>query len=479
MNPNKRYHSLTHDDRFSRPTTERLRELLGGKAKSERAHLGEDGSRAENSRIVEALRRMISRMEEGADHHERQPAEKVEIQDIVEGVFEETPHGDVFVASTEVSLTNWRGDSGPVIEGTNQTVPPLLARIARNEALSGRRLSEFVYLDTETTGLATTSGTYAFLTGLGYVDGDSFRVDQLFMRDYGVEPAYLWLLGERLAKFAGVVTYNGRAFDIPLLQARFITNRVFDPPIPASHLDMLGPARRLWRTRGSGCRLTELESEVLGVSRQGDVPGHLIPNIYFQAVRSGNAAPLQAVFYHNMEDILSLAGLTSAAVRLVDPDDADYPEIGEDLYGLARVLEEVGDHKAGKLYGKAIERGFRSPIMKEEALCRFGLYHRKAGNVEGALELFTVLARDGWAFKSFGLIEISKYLEHKKRAFEQAAEAAQAALQVLVEHEAKRVRIPAFFRPKRKEIEHRLARLEARKKGKPWRKQGAGDLPQG
>jgi len=465
---------MTHDDRFSRPTGERLRELLGERPKSE-SGAGKGGSQAENSRIVESLRRMISRMEEGRDDPEERTAKKVEIQDIVDGVFEETPHGDVFVGSTRVSLINWRGDSGPVIGGIDQTIPSLLAKLSRSEALSGLRLSEFAYLDTETTGLATTSGTYAFLTGLGYVDGEDFRVDQLFMRDYAEEPAYLWLLAERLAKFTGVVTYNGRSFDIPLLQARFITNRVFDPPIPSNHLDMLGPARRLWRTRGVGCRLTELESEVLGFRRQGDVPGHLIPDIYFRAVRSGDATPLQAVFYHNKEDVLSLAGLTSEAARLVDPEDTCGTEIGEDLYGLARFLDEMGDLEAGKLYGMAIERGFRSPIIKEEALCRFGLYHRRTGNVDGALELFTLLARDGWAFKAFGLIEVSKYMEHKKRAFEKAAEAAQEALQALVEHEARKIWIPALYRPKRDEIKHRLARLEARKKGKPWRTQGIRD----
>jgi uncharacterized protein YprB with RNaseH-like and TPR domain len=250
--------------------------------------------------IVTSLRRRISRMQQRTAKPIIRPTpEPIAIEGIIEGVFEETPYGPVFTARSEFSTQMRRGRAGPFLDGIDRLVSPAMARLARQESLAGLNLAELVYFDTETTGLATASGTYVFLAGLGYVDGTIFVVEQLFMRDYSEEPSLLWLLGQRLARYPGVVTYNGRAFDIPLVQARYITNRVFDAPIPEQHLDMLPPARRLWKARGSGCRLTTLEQEVLGVEREGDVPGHLIPGIYFDAVHRSVLPPLRGVFYHN------------------------------------------------------------------------------------------------------------------------------------------------------------------------------------
>jgi uncharacterized protein YprB with RNaseH-like and TPR domain len=454
----------------SRGAGERLREMLHQGNRQKAASESEAAEPSEKSQLIDALRTLIARTEARSEREERHPeAQQVAIEDVVEGVYEETPHGPIFVVSTMIPLSSWRGSCGAILDEIHREIPPLLARLGHVEQLQGQSLSEFAYFDTETTGLATTSGTYAFMTGLGYVDGSSFRVDQLFMRDYDEEPGYLWLLGQRFAGFNGIVSYNGRAFDVPLIEARFITNRVFEPPIPSHHLDLLPTARRLWRMRGAGCRLTELEMEVLGFEREGDIPGHLIPSVYFDAVRSGNAAPLEAVFYHNREDVVSLACLTAAAAALLMPNERPEHAIGEDFYSAARVLDDYDDQQTEEAYRHALKTGFRSPLVREEALSRLGLHLRRSGDRKAAFGIFSLLAAEGTFFRAFGLIELAKHLEHQQKDHARAVELTQDALSCCEDAANRVMQIPAEFRPTQEAVAHRLARLEARAAGRPWR----------
>src|SRR5690606_37808519 len=159
----------------------------------------------------------------------------------------------------------------------------------------------------ETTGLSRGTGTYAFLVGVGrFVEGD-FRLRQFFMRDYDDEYPMLEALRAELAEAEAIVTFNGRSFDWPLLETRSTMNRLRLPRLP--HLDLLYPARRLWRPIIGGCRLSELEGAVLGLERHDDVPGYLIPQLYFDFLQTGDATPLTGVLVHNRLDILSMAAL--------------------------------------------------------------------------------------------------------------------------------------------------------------------------
>ncbi len=398
----------------------------------------------------------------------------------MEGRFEETPHGPVFVSTAEYPTAMRRGRRGPRLKDTQLSLSNPLAVLAREESLAGISLADLVYFDTETTGLATTSGTYVFLAGLGYVDEGLFVVEQIFLRDYAEEPAMLWLIGKRLARFRGIVTYNGRAFDVPLMQARYVTNRVFDPPIPDCHLDMLHPARRLWRARGAGCRLTELEREILGFEREGDVPGHLIPGLYFDAMHRGIVAPLKAVFYHNAQDVVSLAALAVAGARLLEGSDPSSEALGEDIYSVARLLEESGERSAVQAYRRAFEWGFRDSHVEKEAQCRLGRLHRRHGEKEEALSIFSQVAENGGPFRAYALIELAKHLEHRERDYDRAYTAAEEALEAIRQMGEHAPRIPAHFKPRLNEIEYRLQRLDARRHGKPWRPRTArGEMSSG
>ncbi|MBI5366379.1 MAG: ribonuclease H-like domain-containing protein [Planctomycetes bacterium] len=211
-------------------------------------------------------------------------------------------------------------------------------------------------LDTETTGLAGGTGTYAFLVGLAFFVGDEFQVHQLLMRDHGEEAALLSDLAALLPQFDTLVTYNGKAFDVPLLEARFcLARREVDLRRPA-HLDLLFPARRLWRGRTENCRLATLEREICGFERTGDVPGAEIPGIYFEYLRNRNPARLARVLDHNRYDLLSLAALLVRVLGLVRDPRRAAGAGAEDLVRIARLYAEDGDLRAAR-------------TMLEEAAC--------------------------------------------------------------------------------------------------------------
>jgi uncharacterized protein YprB with RNaseH-like and TPR domain len=163
-----------------------------------------------------------------------------------------------------------------------------------------------VFLDTETTGMQGGAGMCPFLVGLGSFIGDDFHMLQYFIRDFDEEPSMLYALGELLSRYELVVTYNGAAFDLPLLETRFTLARLDSPFQNMSHLDLLFTARRLWRNGHGSCRLIALEREMLSFFRGPDVPGSMIPRVYFDYLQQRPSSTLNAVFTHNVNDVVLL-----------------------------------------------------------------------------------------------------------------------------------------------------------------------------
>lgn len=178
--------------------------------------------------------------------------------------------------------------------------------------------SRMLYLDTETTGLAGGSGTYAFLIGLAYFEGSRLKVEQLVMRSHCEEKAMLGYLIERLEQSDGLVTFNGKSFDIPLLQTRLIMNRLRYDLEELPHLDLLPVARRLWSGALENCKLETLETHLLGLPRHGDVPGWMVPQIFFRYLQTGCARGLAQVAEHNRRDVLTMVGLVAGLWGYVD-----------------------------------------------------------------------------------------------------------------------------------------------------------------
>lgn len=213
---------------------------------------------------------------------------------------------------------------------------------------ASQALDRMLFVDLETTGLAGGAGTYAFLVGCGWFDGPTFRVRQFFLSAFGAERVLLDAVTELAGSAGTVVTYNGKSFDLPLIETRYLLHRMTTPFAGMPHVDMLHSARRLWRDEQEGCRLMELEAALFGHEREGDVPGFEIPARYFNFVRSGDARPLEPVLEHNRLDLLSLALVTAKAAQMLDEGPVA-ARTAREAFGMGRLFERgqfVGEASA-------------------------------------------------------------------------------------------------------------------------------------
>jgi uncharacterized protein YprB with RNaseH-like and TPR domain len=275
-----------------------------------------------------------------------------------------------------------------------------------------------LFVDLETTGLAGGAGSYAFLVGCAWFDGGTFRVRQFFLSDFAAERALLEAVGEVAGAFGTIVTYNGKSFDLPLIETRFMLHRMSTPFAGLPHIDMLHPARRMWRGSGevprngpanrlrqgyggppkrspaeaghdvpgqaSSCRLSALEQTLCGYVREGDVPGFEIPARYFRYVHSGDARPLEAVLEHNRLDLLSLALVTARAAQLLE-EGAPGTRTAREALGLGRLYEPGGlTLDARACFDRAADTGSEDDLVRAEALRAFAVLSRRMRRYEEA-----------------------------------------------------------------------------------------------
>ncbi|HEX5229798.1 MAG TPA: ribonuclease H-like domain-containing protein [Bryobacteraceae bacterium] len=299
-----------------------------------------------------------------------------------------------------------------------------------NGAIRGIPPEKWCFLDTETTGLMGGSGTYAFLIGVGRITPQGFRVRQFFMRDYGEEPSLLSALAEDLKQFQVMITYNGRTYDQPLLETRYRMVRQRPPFASLEHLDLLHGARRLWNLRFDSCRLVELENQILGVERQGDLPGELIPYVYFEYVRTQEIFRLMPVFHHNAVDILTLACLTAIVPRAFQaPAQAEFAH-GAELIGLARWWRQAEQHEnALTLFRQAIRKNLSDELLFR-TLWDIAALEKKLGREDAALPVLTDLAACRNPWRAAALVELAKYYERRERNYALALEMTRGAMEL-------------------------------------------------
>ncbi len=377
------------------------------------------------------------------------PRNPYPIERVVPGRFQETPHGEVYLVEKRYPLEHRHGCA------TLRIAAPLgvIAEWAREPRLADAELDTFAFLDTETTGLAGGTGTYAFLVGVGRCDGQEFHLAQFFMRDPIEEPALLAALTEFLQPCQALVTFNGKGFDVPLLNARYITNGEQSPLASIAHLDLLPLARRLWRPRLPSRALGYLEEHILGLIRaQEDVPGWVIPGLYFGYLRSGDARAMKSVLYHNAMDVLSLAALLGHVAGLLDDPLNGAVVHGLDLVAMGKMFENLGRlEKAAQLY----ERGLSHDLQEDtrwKTVRWLSFVQKRRGNLAAAIALWREAARSG---QIYAHVELAKFYEHKRRDYAEAAQWTHAALAL--------VNAPNFPRHEcgqwLADLEHRLARL--------------------
>ena len=219
----------------------------------------------------------------------------------------------------------------------------IIARWARTLNLENLQSDSLLFLDTETTGLNGGTGTYVFLAGIGYQTSQGFTVKQFFLQDPAEEAAFLTSLSEAISDFKGIVTYNGKSFDIPILKTRFILNGLTPPFSPLGHIDLLHLARRLWKYRLAQRNLGILETEILEMARSSDeIPGWMIPEMYIDYIRSGDARPLKGVFYHNAMDIVSLAAVMVRISRMISDGDHSDEFEGSEIMAAGELHQTLG-----------------------------------------------------------------------------------------------------------------------------------------
>ncbi len=381
----------------------------------------------------------------------------VPIEEVLDGRWVSTPRGDAFVSETRYPL-EYRHGIAPLFSPA-----PLhtLASWAGDARLHEMPLGQFAFLDTETSGLAGGTGTYAFLIGVGRFEksedgGEDFHLAQFFMRDPAEEPALLAALESFLAPCEALVTFNGKAFDAPLLATRY---RLHSLPIPFAdyaHVDLLPLARRLWRDRLPSRALKYLEENVLSAPRTvEEVPGYEIPYLYFDFLRTGDAAPLKGVFYHNAMDVVAMTALFShMAGLLADPHAPDH-EFGLDVVALAKLFEDLGMwDDAARLYERGLEIGMPEEGFWE-AVRRLSVLQRRRGDLEAAVHLWEKAAVEGHIYAH---IELSKHYEHRVKDPLEALLWAKSA-----EALAKAPSLPPYMRLHwQEEIGKRLKRLDTK-----------------
>jgi uncharacterized protein YprB with RNaseH-like and TPR domain len=363
--------------------------------------------------------------------------------DLISGSVIETPAGKHF--ETE-KLWERHRRHGSVGIADLEDLPEDLLDSLSGGAIPRSRPSKWCFLDTETTGLAGGTGTYAFLIGCGSIEADGFRVRQFFMRDYGEEASQLCALAAYLERFDVLVTYNGKTFDQPLLETRYRMVRQRNPFAHMEHLDLLFGARRLWKIRLDSCRLVHLEHQILGVEREGDLPGELIPYYYFDYVRTQRAVKLVPILHHNVVDIVSLACLTAIVPEAFRSPSTVPVRHGADLLGVARwLLQAERAQEALGLLRRAMQLGLPDAHLFRTML-DIGLLEKKLGNDPASVAMFTDLAASPNAFQSRAFEELAKFYEHRERNYAMALE---------MTHSARALGGSA-------EIERRMERLRAR-----------------
>jgi uncharacterized protein YprB with RNaseH-like and TPR domain len=244
----------------------------------------------------------------------------------------------------------------------------------------------FAFFDLETTGLSGGAGTQAFLVGCGWFDADRGFVSRQFLLTRPTdERPMLDAVADELERAGALVTFNGKSFDAPLLETRYLFHRVAWSGRDMPHVDVLHPARRFWKPRtesaDSTCSLVALEKQILGVRRTGDVPSFEIPRRYFHFVRSGDARPLAAILEHNRLDLLSLAALSARLLHVTRHGPEAVRDAREAL-ALGHVYLRAGlDERACHAYQRAVEmteRGIVSQTIRIESLRALAISLRRA-----------------------------------------------------------------------------------------------------
>ena len=306
--------------------------------------------------------------------------------------------------------------------------PSAYRMLAQDDAHTGFDPCSAVFLDTETTGLAGGTGTHVFLVGLGEFTQDSFILTQFIMPDPHDEQVMLEELDPLFRGRRWLVSFNGKAFDVPLLETRFVVNRLRPPFSNILHFDLLHAARRLWRG-AYDCSLQSLEAAVLGHEREGDIPGALIPSIFFEYLRRRDPSLLAPVIEHNKNDVLALAALLGQMCRRIKEPHRE-GRTALELINMGRLFERQ------RMYDKSAECYREAPYYDQgqnvrlSALEKLATVRRKQKDYTGAASAWLEAVGHN-PLDVRGFIELAKHAEHRQKDYAQAMDMCRKAMSAL------------------------------------------------
>ena len=322
------------------------------------------------------------------------------VGEVLGGVPIDTPAGPCLAIDRRYEAGRWHGRVrlGDCVVHDGESLCLLDRHLPPPESAAGP--SRVVFLDLETTGLSGGAGTVAFLVGCGWFDDDAFEVRQFLLTSFAAERALLAAVAALVEPVSLIVTYNGKTFDLPVMETRWLFHRMETPFDGKRHFDMLHPARRLWREprpddawrdrEDGGCRLGALERRLFGFERVGDVPAFEIPSRYFRFLRTGDPRPLEAVLEHNRFDLVSLAAVVARGTALVEGGAGACADARESL-ALGKVLERAGRlEAAGECYRRAAAS--HSPDVRADAWFRMAVLLRREGLFDQAADAWGRIA---------------------------------------------------------------------------------------
>ncbi len=373
------------------------------------------------------------------------------IESLVSGHEIETIYGHVFSANRTYSLDHRHGKI-PIQPFSTKNV---LCQWAQASSLAEEDISAFVFLDTETTGLSGGTGTLAFMIGAARVVGSKLQVEQFFLRNPAEEKAQLAALASFVDGARAIVSYNGKSFDLPLINTRYILNRIKNPFLEFEHFDLLHIARRVWRRRLKQCNLGNIEKEILGFNRSGvDIPGYLVPEFYRDYLLRGDASQIQGIFYHNEIDLLSLLALFNVLAEILENPSLEHLPHAQDRLSVGQLMEDLKKNNlAAEMYANDPD-DFTDQEEKILTLMLQAGLHKRNGNFDEVIPLWK---------KALGLgsieagIQLAMFCEHKLKDIPQAIHYTQSS-RLLVG----RITVKYSKEKYLQEINHRLNRLSGK-----------------
>lgn len=391
------------------------------------------------------------------------PAHPYSIQHLLKGKFLQTPAGDIYVIDSTYPIDYIHGNAPIKIDSP----PKILGDWAGDSNIEKLSFKDFGFIDIETTGLSGGTGTYAFLIGAGRFLGNKFKMCQFFMSDPVIEPAQLLAFEEFIAPCKVIVTFNGKSFDVPILNTRYTYHGYSSPLNQVTHLDLVHLSRRIWRDRIPSRTLSNLEVQILNAQRtDDDIPGWMIPALYFEYLKDGDARQLKRVFYHNEIDVLSLSALFNYLTTILKEQNFDPKNFSSEIIAIAKLFEDTGDiEKAENLYKQGLIND-DDKLYIINASYRLAMIFKRKGDFNNSVFY--------WKKSAFlnhleSKIELAKYFEHQVQDFEEAIYWTKNAVKSIKEPDSPDnlpFGITNFNKDKKqKQLIHRLNRLERKIQG--------------